>query len=96
MALPQNAAVGCVQRINIIRFSDCDNHGLAAGSVFDVERLRVNVSGNGAEKIGIALECGGGGAGESRVDEKAVAIFVVVVLSYVDRALHGGSSSQGN
>ena len=64
-----------------------DDHCLTAWSLLDVERLRINISRNVARKISISLQPRRSGPGKGGVYVKTIAVFVVVKLRHVDRAL---------
>ena len=52
--MPNNAAVGCIERIHIVRFCDGNNHRLAARAALDIERLRIDIALDGAVKRRVA------------------------------------------
>jgi len=72
-----------VERVHVIGFSPDNDHRGTAGAVLDVKRLCVDAAQNRAVEVQIPPQIRGGGPGESRIDVKPVARYVVVLLGDV-------------
>src|SRR5437016_13552167 len=83
ISLPDNAAVHSVECIHIIRFGHRNDHW-AAWTALDVKRLRVNVAYDRAVKVQVARKVSGSRLRKGRIDVKAVARTMVVILGNVD------------
>src|SRR5262245_35091768 len=79
VALPDHRASGGVKRIDIVRFSDRDNHR-PARTAFDVQWLSVNVAGDRAIEVEIAPQVRGGRRRKCRINVNAVAGRIVMLL----------------
>jgi len=90
--LPYDGASGRIERINVVGLGYRNDHRRAAGTVFNVKRLGVNVARNRAAKVRVARQAGGGGRGERGIDEQTVSRSIIMMLGDVDR---GGCSSRG-
>ena len=84
IALPDNAAIDSVQRVDVIRIRHCNDGWSPAWTVIDVEWLRENIARNGAVEIRIAYQIGGSALRESSIDIKTITRSMVVMLGHVD------------
>ena len=96
VALPNDAASGSVERINIVGFGHGNDHCPAARAVLDVKRLGVNVASNSAIETQVTRQTGGSALRENRIDIKTVARIMVVVLRHVDRPICRNNAIQGS
>ncbi len=83
ITLPDNAAIDSVQRVHIVRFGHRNNHW-AVWTALNVKWLRVNVAFDCTVKIHVARQICRGRLREGRIDIKATALTIVVILSDVD------------
>ena len=83
VALPDNAPIDRIKRVDIIRFGRRDNHRPATRTVLDVKRLRINVAGNCAVKVQVARQISGGGWREGRINVKPITRIMIVKLGDV-------------
>ncbi len=84
VALPDERSVGGFEGIDAVGFGDGNHHGPAIWTAFEIERLRVDVPGDGAVKIRVAVQVGGGGRSKVKIDVKAITGRVIVVLGDID------------
>jgi hypothetical protein len=80
---PDNAAIGGVERINIIRRSQGNDHR-AVWTALDVQRLGMNIAHNRAIKVQVAGEVGRVARREGRIDVQAISGKIVVFLGDVN------------
>ena len=83
VALPDHCAGRGIERVNVIRFGDGNNHR-PTGTALDVERLRVNIAGNRAIKVEVPRQASGSGRRKGRVNVQPIAGKIVVLLGHVD------------
>jgi len=84
VAVPDDAAIGRVERIDVVGFGDGDNHCPAARAALEVEGLGVNVAADAAVERQIAVESGSRRGREGGVNIETIARGVVMVLGDVD------------
>src|SRR5882724_7500080 len=82
VALPNHCSGRGVERINVIRFGDGNNHR-PTETALDVQRLPVNVPGNRAVEVKVTSQASSSRRRKSCVDVDAVAGKIVVLLSDV-------------
>ena len=94
-ALPNHCARGGVERINVIRCGNSNDHR-AVRPAFDVKRLCMNVAHDRAIKVQIADQIGRIARRKCGIDIKTVAGRIIVLLRDVDLRIGRQSGSAAN
>jgi hypothetical protein len=86
--LPNHSATKGVERINIIRLGHYNDHSPAIGAALDVQRLCVNIARNRAIEVQVASHTCRGRRCECRIDVKAIARKIILLLSNIDLSVY--------